>query len=74
MPSEFEIHYANGKKIIIYELSRCVCNSVEVDYGGDNKHLNNLTAKGSLKYINTLTFETTVLTKAQVGEDIMAKI
>ena len=36
VPSEFEIHYAynDQKNNYLHELSRCVLESVDVDYGG----------------------------------------
>ena len=56
----------------MYELSRCVCNSVEVDYGGDNfQTFRQFDGEGAapVNISMTLTFtETTVLTKAQIAE------
>ena len=74
VPSEFEIHYAyNGQKNnYLYELSRCVCNSVEVDYGGDNfQTFRQFDGDGAapVNISMSLSFtETTVLTKAQIAE------
>ena len=74
VPSEFEIHYAynDQKNNYLYELSRCVCNSVEVDYGGDNfQTFRQFDGEGAapVNISMTLTFtETTVLTKAQIAE------
>ena len=74
VPSEFEIHYAynDQKNNYLYELSRCVCNSVEVDYGGDNfQTFRQFDGEGAapVNISMTLTFtETTILTKAQIAE------
>ena len=74
VPSEFEIHYAynDQKNNYLYELSRCVCNSVEVDYGGDNfQTFRQFDGEGAapVNISMTLAFtETTVLTKAQIAE------
>ena len=74
VPSEFEIHYAynDQKNNYLYELSRCVCNSVEVDYGGDNfQTFRQFDGEGAapVNISMTLTFtETTVLTKTQIAE------
>ena len=74
VPSEFEIHYAynDQKNNYLHELSRCVCNSVEVDYGGDSfQTFRQFDGQGAapVNISMTLTFtETTVLTKAQIAE------
>ena len=74
VPSEFEIHYAynDQKNNYLYELSRCVCNSVEVDYGGDNfQTFRQFDGEGAapVNISISLSFtETTVLTKAQIAE------
>ena len=74
VPSEFEIHYAynDQKNNYLYELSRCVCNSVEVDYGGDNfQSFRQFDGEGAAPVNITLSLsftETTVLTKAQIAE------
>ena len=74
VPSEFEIHYAynDQKNNYLYELSRCVCNSVEVDYGGDNfQSFRQFDEQGAapVNISMQLTFtETTVLTKVQIAE------
>ena len=74
VPSEFEIHYAynDQKNNYLHELSRCVCNSVEVDYGGDNfQTFRQFDGEGAapVNISMTLAFtETTVLTKAQIAE------
>ena len=74
VPSEFEIHYAynDQKNNYLYELSRCVCNSVEVDYGGDNfQSFRQFDGQGAapVNISMSLSFtETTVLTKAQIAE------
>ena len=74
VPSEFEIHYAynDQKNNYLYELSRCVCNSVEVDYGGDNfQSFRQFDGEGAapVNISMTLSFtETTILTKAQIAE------
>ena len=74
VPSEFEIHYAynDQKNNYLYELSRCVCNSVEVDYGGDNfQSFRQFDEQGAapVNISMQLTFtETTILTKAQIAE------
>ena len=74
VPSEFEIHYAynDQKNNYLYELSRCVCNSVEVDYGGDNfQTFRQFDSQGAapVNISMSLTFtETTVLTKQEIAE------
>ena len=74
VPSEFEIHYAynDQKNNYLYELSRCVCNSVEVDYGGDNfQSFRQFDGEGAAPVNISLSLsftETTVLTKAQIAE------
>ena len=74
VPSEFEIHYAynDQKNNYLYELSRCVCNSVEVDYGGDNfQSFRQFDGQGAapVNISMTVSFtETTILTKAQIAE------
>ena len=75
VPSEFEIHYAynDQKNNYLHELSRCVCNSVEVDYGGDSfQSFRQFDQEGAapVNVSMTLTFtETTVLTKTQIAEN-----
>ena len=72
VPSEFEIHYAynDQKNNYLHELSRCVCNSVEVDYGGDNFQTFRQFDNEGAAPVNislSLTFtETTVLTKREI--------
>ena len=74
VPSEFEIHYAynDQKNNYLHELSRCVCNSVEVDYGGDNfQTFRQFDGEGAAPVNISLSLaftETTVLTKAQIAE------
>ena len=72
VPSEFEIHYAynDQKNNYLHELSRCVCNSVEVDYGGDNFQTfrqfdNEGAAPVNISLALTFT-ETTILTKREI--------
>lgn len=75
VPSEFEIHYAynDQKNNYLHEISRCVCNSVDVDYGGDaystfrqfdNEGAAPVNISLSLGFI-----ETTVLTKKEIAEN-----
>jgi len=72
VPSEFEIHYAynDQKNNYLHELSRCVCNSVEVDYGGDNFQTFRQFDNEGAAPVNislSLTFtETTILTKREI--------
>ena len=74
VPSEFEIHYAynDQKNNYLFELSRCVCNSVEVDYGGDNfQTFRQFDGQGAAPVNISMTVaftETTILTKAQIAE------
>ena len=74
-PSEFEIHYAynDQKNNYLHELSRCVCESVEVDYGGgDFQSFRQFDGEGAapVNVSLTLTFtETTVLTKQQIADN-----
>jgi hypothetical protein len=72
VPSEFEIHYAynDQKNNYLHELSRCVCNSVEVDYGGgDFQTFRQFDNEGAAPVNISLTLaftETTVLTKREI--------
>ena len=74
VPSEFEIHYAynDQKNNYLHELSRCVCSSVEVDYGGDSfQTFRQFDGEGAppVNVSLSLTFtETTLLTKKQIAE------
>ena len=75
VPSEFEIHYAynDQKNNYLHELARCVCNSVEVDYGGgDFQSFRQFDDQGAapVNVSLALTFiETTVLTKQQIVDN-----
>ena len=72
VPSEFEIHYAynDQKNNYLHELSRCVCNSVEVDYGGgDFQTFRQFDNEGAAPVNVSLSLaftETTVLTKREI--------
>ena len=72
VPSEFEIHYAynDQKNNYLHELSRCVCNSVEVDYGGgDFQTFRQFDNEGAAPVNVSLVLaftETTVLTKREI--------
>ena len=72
VPSEFEIHYAynDQKNNFLHELSRCVCNSVEVDYGGgDFQTFRQFDNEGAAPVNVSLSLaftETTVLTKREI--------
>jgi len=74
-PSEFEIHYAynDQKNNYLHELSRCVCNSVEVSYGdGDFQSFRQFDGEGAapVEVSLALTFmETTVLTKKEIADN-----
>jgi len=75
VPSEFEIHYAynDQKNNYLHNISRCVCSSVDVDYGGDaystfrqfdNEGAAPVNISLSLGFI-----ETTILTKKEIAEN-----
>jgi len=74
VPSEFEIHYAYNDQVnnFLHQISRCVCNGVEVDYGGDNfQTFRQFDSQGAapVNISMSLTFtETTVLTKQEIAE------
>ena len=74
-PSEFEIHYAynDQKNNYLHELSRCVCNSVDVDYGGgDFQSFRQFDDEGAAPVEITLSLgftETTLLTKQQIADN-----
>ena len=74
-PSEFEIHYAynDQKNNYLHELSRCVCNSVEVSYGdGDFQSFRQFDAEGAAPVEISLALgftETTVLTKKEIADN-----
>ena len=74
-PSEFEIHYAynDQKNNYLHELSRCVCNSVDVSYGdGDFQSFRQFDGEGAapVEVSLALTFtETTVLTKKEIADN-----
>ena len=74
-PSEFEIHYAynDQKNNYLHELSRCVCNSVEVSYGdGDFQSFRQFDGEGAapVEVSLALTFmETTILTKKEIADN-----
>ena len=80
VPSEFEIHYHynDQKNNYLYELSRCVCNSVEVDYGGDNfQTFRQFDGEGAetCKYINDIIiYRNNCINKSTNSEDTNAKI
>ena len=76
VPSEFEIHYAynDQKNNYLHELSRCVCNSVEVDYGGGDgfQTFRQFDFEGAapVEISMTLGFiETTILTKKEIAKN-----
>ena len=75
VPSEFEIHYAynDQKNNYLHELSRCVCNSVEVEYGsGDFQTFRQFDFEGAapVEISMTLGFiETTILTKKEIAKN-----
>jgi len=75
VPSEFEIHYAynDQKNNYLHELSRCVCNSVDVDYGGgDFQSFRQFDDEGAAPVEITLTLsftETTLLTKQEIVDN-----
>jgi hypothetical protein len=75
VPSEFEIHYAynDQKNNYLHELSRCVCNSVDVDYGGgDFQSFRQFDDEGAAPVEITLSLgftETTLLTKQQIADN-----
>ena len=72
VPSEFEIHYAynDQKNNYLHELSRCVCTSVDVEYGsGDFQTFRQFDVEGAAPVEITLSLgftETTILTKQQI--------
>ena len=74
-PSEFEIHYAynDQKNNYLHELSRCVCNSVEVSYGdGDFQSFRQFDGEGAAPVEISLALgftETTVLTKKEIADN-----
>ena len=75
VPSEFEIHYAynDQKNNYLHELSRCVCNSVDVEYGsGDFQTFRQFDGEGAAPVEITLALgftETTLLTKQQIADN-----
>ena len=75
VPSEFEIHYAynDQKNNYLHELSRCVLETVEVDYGGgDFQSFRQFDNEGAapVEISMTLGFlETTVLTKEEIANN-----
>ena len=75
VPSEFEIHYAynDQKNNYLHELSRCVCESVEVQYGdGDFQSFRQFDDEGAAPVDVTMTLgflETTVLTKEEIANN-----
>ena len=75
VPSEFEIHYAynDQKNNYLHELSRCVLETVEVDYGGDNfQSFRQFDDEGAAPVDVSLTLgflETTVLTKEEIANN-----
>ena len=75
VPSEFEIHYAynDQKNNYLHELSRCVLETVEVDYGGgDFQSFRQFDDEGAapVEISMTLGFiETTVLTKEEIANN-----
>ena len=75
VPSEFEIHYAynDQKNNYLHELSRCVCNSVEVEYGsGDFQTFRQFDDEGAAPVEISLSLgfiETSILTKQQIADN-----
>ena len=75
VPSEFEIHYAynDQKNNYLHELSRCVCKSVDVEYGGgDFQTFRQFDEEGAAPVDVSLTLgftETTILTKQQIADN-----
>ena len=75
VPSEFEIHYAynDQKNNYLHELGRCVLETVEVDYGGDNfQSFRQFDDEGAAPVDVSLTLgflETTVLTKEEIANN-----
>ena len=75
VPSEFEIHYAynDQKNNYLHELSRCVCKSVDVEYGsGDFQTFRQFDKEGAAPVEVSLTLgftETTILTKQQIADN-----
>ena len=75
VPSEFEIHYAynDQKNNYLHELSRCVCKSVDVEYGsGDFQTFRQFDEEGAAPVEVSLTLgftETTILTKQQIADN-----
>ena len=74
VPSEFEIHYAynDQKNNYLHEISRCVLQNVDIDYGGDNfATFRQFDAEGAapVDITMSLTFEeTTIMTKNQIAD------
>jgi len=72
VPSEFEIHYAynDQKNNFLHELSRCVLDSVEVNYGdGDFQTFRQFDDEGAAPVNVTMALsftETTILTKREI--------
>ena len=76
VPSEFEIHYAykDQKNNYLHNLSRCVCNSVDVDYGGGEsfQSFRQFDENGAAPVNVSLSLgfiETTILTKKEIAEN-----
>ena len=75
VPSEFEIHYAynDQKNNYLHELSRCVCSSVDVEYGtGDFQTFRQFDGEGAAPVEISLALgftETTILTKQQIADN-----
>ena len=75
VPSEFEIHYAynDQKNNYLHELSRCVLQGVDVDYGGgDFQTFRQFDGEGAAPVNISLSLnfvETTILTKKEIAEN-----
>ena len=75
VPSEFEIHYAynDQKNNYLHELSRCVLQGVDVDYGGgDFQTFRQFDTEGAAPVNISLSLnfvETTILTKKEIAKN-----
>jgi hypothetical protein len=75
VPSEFEIHYAynDQKNNYLHNISRCVCQGVDVDYGGDAYATFRQFDDEGAAPVNIslgLNFvETTILTKKEIADN-----
>ena len=71
VPSEFEIHYAYNDQVnnYMHQISRCVCQTVDVDYGS-GPSFRQFDNEGAAPVNITLTvgfIETTVMTKEEIA-------